>query len=200
MTIWMEGTRAYWDERYRDSRTGWDIGKVSTPLKEFIDQLPSKDLDILIPGAGNGYEAGYLFQSGFKSVYALDISEVPLNKFRESYPNFPGDQLLAGDFFSLERMKFDLILEQTFFCALQPKLRGEYVRKMHSLLREGGILAGLLFDFPLKEGGPPYGGHIDEYRGLFAPCFKIHKLERAYNSIPPRQGNELFFIFEKKTA
>ncbi len=196
----MEGSKAYWDERYRNSQTGWDIGKVSTPIKEYIDQLPSKQVQILVPGAGKGYEAGYLFHSGFKSVYALDISEVPFDKFRENYPGFPADHLLVADFFALKDMKFDLILEQTFFCALQPQQRELYVQKMHSLLREGGILAGLLFDFPLTEVGPPYGGHIDEYRELFSPYFEIRKLERAYNSIPPRQGNELFFIFEKKTA
>ena len=97
-------------------------------------------------------------------------------------------------------MEFDLILEQTFFCALRPELRENYARKMQSLLKDGGILAGLLFDFPLEDGGPPYGGNIEEYRAFFSPYFEIRKLQRAYNSIPPRRGSELFFIFEKKTT
>ncbi len=196
----MEGTKEYWDERYLNRNMGWDIGEISTPLKEFIDQLPSRDLVILVPGAGNGYEVGYLYRMGFKQVYSLDISEVPFDNFKKAYPDFPENQLLLGDFFSLEGMTFDLILEQTFFCALSPDSREKYAAKMHSLLKEDGILAGLLFDFPLKEGGPPYGGNAEEYRDLFSRYFSIRKLERAYNSIPPRQGNELFFIFEKKTT
>ena len=196
----MEGTKEFWDQRYLNRNMGWDIGEVSAPLKAYIDQLPSKDLKILVPGAGNGYEVAYLFEKGFHAVYALDISDMPFVNFKRENPDFPREQLLVGDFFELQLMKFDLILEQTFFCALQPELRENYAEKMRSLLKEGGILAGLFFDFPLKEGGPPYGGHIEEYRSLFSRYFEIKTLERAYNSIPPRQGSELFFIFEKKTT
>lgn len=196
----MEGTKEFWDQRYLNRNMGWDIGEVSSPLKAYIDQLPSKDLKILVPGAGNGYEVAYLFEKGFHAVYALDISDMPFVNFKRENPDFPREQLLVGDFFELQQMKFDLILEQTFFCALQPELRENYAEKMRSLLKEGGILAGLFFDFPLKEGGPPYGGHIEEYRSLFSRYFEIKTLERAYNSIPPRQGSELFFIFEKKTT
>ncbi|MBT8286130.1 MAG: methyltransferase domain-containing protein [Flavobacteriaceae bacterium] len=196
----MKGTKEFWDQRYLNRNMGWDIGEVSTPLKEYIDQLTSKDLRILVPGAGNGYEVSYLFNHGFKSVYALDISEIPFKKFKKEHPDFPKDQLLIGDFFEFDEMKFDLILEQTFFCALQPDLRENYAKKMHALLKDGGVLAGLFFDFELTEDGPPYGGDIEEYREVFSKYFHIRKLERAYNSIPPRQGSELFFIFEKKTT
>ena len=30
---------AFWSLRYKEERTGWDIGYPSTPLKEYIDQL-----------------------------------------------------------------------------------------------------------------------------------------------------------------
>ncbi|MCS7037470.1 MAG: SAM-dependent methyltransferase, partial [Saprospiraceae bacterium] len=59
-------------------------------------------------------------------------------------------------------------------------------------------LAGVLFDRDF-EGGPPFGGHAEEYRALFEPLFRIHTLEPCYNSIPPRAGAEVFIIL-KKTA
>ncbi|MFN5665593.1 MAG: hypothetical protein ACK461_10475, partial [Bacteroidota bacterium] len=37
---------------------------------------------ILIPGAGNAYEAGYLFQIGFQNVYICDWSPEPLQQFQ----------------------------------------------------------------------------------------------------------------------
>jgi thiopurine S-methyltransferase len=195
----MKGSKEFWDQRYSSGRLGWDIGSVSTPLKEFIDQLPSKGIEILVPGAGNGYEVAYLNKKGFNAVYALDISELPFINFKQENPEFPAEQLIVGDFFNLDRSGFDLILEQTFFCAILPKHRVDYAKKMHSLLKEDGVLAGLLFDFPLNENGPPFGGDLQTYRSLFSPYFHIRKLEPAYNSIPPRRGTELFFIFEKKT-
>ena len=50
----------YWQTRYLNAETGWDLGKVSPPLQAYIDQLSSQNLKILIPGAGNAYEAEYL--------------------------------------------------------------------------------------------------------------------------------------------
>ena len=193
----MKLNRTYWEERYAANNLGWDIGTVSTPLKEYIDQLENKNLKILIPGAGNGYEAIYLHKSGFANVYVLDLAKQPLEKIKAEIPEIQNKHLIQGDFFDLELQDFDLILEQTFFCALDPKLRENYVQKMVQLLKPGGKLTGLFFDFPLTPNGPPFGGSAEEYRALFDPFFKIKVLERTNNSITPRKGKELFFIFEK---
>lgn len=182
-----------WDLRYQEGRTGWDIGKISTPLKDYVDGLHDKSLKILIPGCGNSYEAEYLFRQGFTRVYVADISKYPLDNFQKRVPNFPKNQLLHVDFFDLTG-SFDLILEQTFFCALPPKYRSVYVEKMHQLLTPQGKLVGLLFDFVKTNDAPPYGGDEREYRKLFTPKFTFKTLEPAYNSIKPRAGSELFFI------
>ena len=86
---------------------------------------------------------------------------------------------------------FDLVLEQTFFCALDPSMRKDYASKMSEVVK--GHLAGVLFKFPLTEKGPPFGGSEEEYRELFSPFFKIITMEECYNSIKPRKGNEIFF-------
>ena len=93
---------------------------------------------------------------------------------------------------------YDLIIEQTFFCALQPNLREKYVSKMYDLLSEKGKISGLFFNFPLTEVGPPFGGSYEEYVNLFSEKFTIKTLEPAYNSIKLRTNKELFFTFEKK--
>ena len=193
---WMNLNKEYWEARYRENRLGWDIGYASPPITHYIDQL--QDKDILIPGAGNGYEVAYLLQKGFFNLQVLDIAGLPLQRLREKLPELPGSAFLEMDFFDLEEGPYDLILEQTFFCALAPDKRRDYARKMAELLNKSGRLAGLLFDFPLSPKGPPFGGSAAEYRQLFQPYFNIKILERATNSIPPRQGSELFFIFEKK--
>lgn len=193
----MNLNRDYWEERYAVNNLGWDIGSVSTPLKEYIDQLEDKNLKILIPGAGNGYEAIYLHRSGFTNVYVLDLARQPLEKIKAEIPEIEDNHLINGDFFDLDLKDFDLILEQTFFCALNPKLRENYVQKMFQLLKPGGKLAGLFFDFPLTHNGPPFGGSLEEYTALFSPFLRIKVLERANNSIAPRKGKELFFIFER---
>lgn len=189
--------KAFWERKYSIEETGWDIGYASTPLITYFDQLLNRELKILIPGGGNCYEAEYLIEQGFKNIFVIDIAEQPLKNLKKRFPNFPDNHLIHDDFFN-HQGKYDLIVEQTFFCALDPVLRKKYVEKMVDLLAEKGKLAGLLFDFKLTEEGPPFGGSSEEYLKLFPPCFNIKKLEKCYNSIQPRAGRELFFIFEKK--
>lgn len=186
----------YWEKRYQKGEIGWDAGKITTPIKEYIDQLSDKNIKILIPGAGNGYEFDYLIEKGFQNVYVIDIAETPLNNIKIRKPEF-ASHLIHSDFFTLDTT-FDLIIEQTFFCALPPEMRTQYVEKMASLLNPKGKLAGLLFDFPLTSEGPPFGGSKEEYIKRFTPKFEIKTLERAHNSIKPRENKELFFIFEVK--
>lgn len=189
--------KTYWESKYNTEATGWDIGYASAPLSTYFNQLTNKELKILIPGGGNCYEAEYLFEQGFKNIFVIDIVDQPLKNLKARFPDFPDNQLIHDDFFNLEG-KYDLIVEQTFFCALDPILRKKYVDKMNDLLTENGKLAGLLFDYELTEVGPPFGGSSTEYLQLFSKKFTIKKLERCYNSIQSRAGRELFFIFEKK--
>lgn len=193
----MDLDEKFWSAKYQSGQTGWDIGYVSTPLKEYIDQLSNKNLKILIPGGGNSYEAEYLFNKGFSNIYVIDISIIPLENLSDRLPAFPTENLLHQDFFKLEDT-YDLILEQTFFCAQNPTLRKQYVSKMHQLLKPKGKLVGVLFNIPLNKDKPPFGGNEMEYRTLFKGKFQIDKLEEAYNSIPPRKGNELFIKLIKK--
>lgn len=191
----------YWTQRYREQRTGWDIGCPSRPLKAYIDQLKDKTVKILIPGAGNGYEASYLWEQGFKNVYVLDISKEPLSAFEERNPAFAKANITHGNFFE-HKGQYDLILEQTFFCSFVPlaENRHAYASKMSELLKPNGKLVGLWFDFPLTGDMEkrPFGGTRSEYLSYFTAYFKTKLFEQCYNSIPSRQGKELFGIFLKK--
>lgn len=192
--------KAFWSKRYQENQTGWDIGYPSTPLKAYIDQLDNKDLKILIPGAGNAYEAEYLWEQEFKNVHVLDISEFPLKALQQRVPDFPATQLLLGNFFEQEG-QYDLIIEQTFFCSFEPttKNRTAYAQKMADLLVDGGKLVGLWFDIPLvtNTSKRPFGGTKEMYLAYLTPHFKVRTFEPCHNSIKPRSGNELFGVFEK---
>lgn len=187
----------YWETKYLNADTGWDCGTITTPLKDYFDQLKDKNIKILIPGAGNGHEFDYLINNGFTNVFVLDYAPSPITKLRKKHPEVNAHHFICDNFFDLNDT-FDLIIEQTFFCALDVELRPKYVEKMNSLLHPNGKLVGLLFQFPLTETGPPYGGSKEEYTNLFKPHFTLKKLNTAYNSIKPRRENELFFIFIKK--
>lgn len=193
----MDLSADFWDNRYKSNDIGWDLGAVSPPLKAYFDQLTNLDLKILIPGGGNSYEAEYLFNEGFKNVYVVDLSQTALDNLKHRIPDFPSSNLILDNFFDLN-ITFDLIIEQTFFCAINPSLRADYAKKASEILNVNGKVAGLLFDAVLNTTHPPFGGSKTEYLGYFIPYFDIKIMDASYNSIKPREGRELFFIIQKK--
>ena len=172
------------------------MGSVSTPLREYFDSLIDKNLRILIPGAGNSYEGEYLLQNGFTNVSILDYAPAAIENFKQRVSLHSKAKLFCQDFF-LHEGEYDLIIEQTFFCALNPTLRKAYSEKMHQLLTTQGKLTGLLFIKVPESDGPPFGGSKMEYEKLFSPLFVIEKMEPCKNSIKPREGRELFFTMSK---
>ena len=187
----------YWNDKYLTDKIGWDIGYVSTPIKDYLDQVSTKNIQILIPGCGNAWEGEYAINNGFVNTHLIDLSTDAISKFKKRVPNFPENQIYHGDFFKHE-VKYDLIIEQTFLSALHPTMRKDYAKQMANLLKTGGKIVGVIFGIDLYHDHPPYGGHKDEYQELFEPYFKVHTFETANNSIPPRSGNEIFLILEKK--
>ena len=169
--------------------------QVSPPLKSYIDSLSDKDQAILIPGCGNAYEAKYLLEKGFKKVTLIDLSKVVTDRLKEKYKN-DTIRIMNENFFD-HKDKYDLILEQTFFCALNPPLREKYVEKSCELLNNHGKIAGVFFNKSFTETEPPFIASDDEYRKLFQPFFTFLKFENCTNSIAPRMGYEVAFEFEK---
>lgn len=191
----------YWSERYAANQTGWDLNAVSPPLKAYIDQLKDKSLRILIPGCGNAYEAEYLLSENFDNIILIDISEILVNNIKMKYSEYIEKSklnVIYGDFFQHEG-EYDLIVEQTFFCALDPSLRTAYAKKMSELLAPNGRLVGVMFNREFV-GGPPFGGSAEEYKTYFEPYFSFETFEPCHNSVPPRQGAELFINLQKSAA
>jgi len=187
----------FWNDRYRAGLTQWDLGEASPPLKAYFDQLSDKNMRILIPGAGNAYEAEYLHQQGFTNVFVVDMAPEALQNIAKRVPSFPEEHLVESNFFD-HIGSYGLIVEQTFFCALHPSFREQYVAHMHQLLQPKGKLVGLLFNAPLNNDKPPFGGDKATYQSLFEKQFEMSVIETAYNSVEPRAGRELFIRFSPK--
>jgi SAM-dependent methyltransferase len=190
--------QAYWDAQYKAKATGWDLGTVSPPIREFIDTIQDKNSAILIPGGGNSYEAEYLLQQGFTNITVIDIAPTLVEVLQQKFVNHPAVKIILGNFFE-HQGQYDWIIEQTFFCALPPTMRPKYVWKMHQLLATKGKIVGLLFNREFEE-GPPFGGNKVDYINLFSGAFTILKMEVCTNSVVPRANSELFIELEKNTA
>lgn len=186
---------SYWEAQYQSKSTGWDLGDISPPIKKYIDTLENKETAILIPGCGNTYEAEYLLKKGFTNITVIDVAPTLVAELIKKFSNNSNITIILGDFFEYQG-KYDLIIEQTFFCALPPTMRQKYVWKMHQLLADKGILAGLLFNRRF-EINPPFGGDKTEYEMLFKASFDFLQMDICLDSAAPRSNSELFIEFKK---
>jgi methyl halide transferase len=184
----------FWTGKYQNGETGWDLGQASPPIIDYFKKNKiAKNTKILIPGCGFAYEAEYLLQKGYKNITLVDIStELVINLLKKFEKEVAEGRLnvICADFLQFFG-KYDLIIEQTFFCALNPDLRADYVKKIFELLSDNGKLIGLLFNINF-DSGPPFGGNEKEYHKLFDKKFKNVSLTPSTLSAKPRAGSELW--------
>ena len=183
----------YWDQRYQLDNTPWDLGSYSPSLIYLAERYAQVDSAILLPGAGLGHDLMELYRRGFHRTVALDWSAEVVDRLRQTDPKLPVESVIHADFFQHAGC-YDLILEQTFFCALHPSQRFDYINHMSTLIKPGGILAGVWFVFPLTDQGPPFGGQAAEYRQLLACKFDLLRFERCRFSVPERWGKEWLIV------
>lgn len=181
----------FWQLNWENQNTSWDIGYAAPAICKYLEQYLNKNAAILIAGCGNAYEAEFLVNQGFNNITLIDIAPKAVEILKEKFAQKPQVKVLCEDFFE-HNSRYDLMIEQTFFCAIHPSKRNDYVKKAHQLLNKNGKLIGLLFNKKFEKEGPPFGAEIEEYKALFTPYFDIKTMEPCYNSIERRKDAELF--------
>lgn len=133
----------------------------------------------LVPGCGSGYDVFLLASLGY-DTYGLDAAPTAVDAAKKIQEEVATDEryavhdaqvgrgeakVLLQDFFKddftaeTEGGDFDVIFDYTFLCALPPKLRPRWAKRMSQLLGPTGKL--ICLEWPLgkdpKQGGPPFG-------------------------------------------
>ncbi|MFN8438664.1 MAG: methyltransferase domain-containing protein [Cytophagales bacterium] len=183
--------QSYWDSQWKTKQTAWDLKGVSPAISNFLNTYSDKSASVLIPGCGSAHEAELMLSLGFSNITLIDISPSLTHDLSIKFKENKEIKIICDDFFK-HYGKYDLIIEQTFFCALPPSKRLHYSFKMHQLLNDSGILVGLWFNRSFPQ-GPPFGGEKSEYEALFKQlfCF-LSELEVTEYSAEPRKGTELW--------
>lgn len=214
-------TSAYWQGRFEQEDTPWQLDAVSTVLIEALNELVSlgyilRGKRVLSAGCGRGLDALELARHG-AHVLAVDWSERAVRDLRTQWESLRGGvdgtlEVVAGDFFALKPEPLDLVLEHTFFCAVDPSLRSQYVLRMAEWVKPCGYIVGNFFVLSEEEvvalsnrslsshgDGPPFASTETELRGLFENSFSCNVLRPARSSAPDRRpGMEWVGLFQRK--
>ena len=197
----MEGySQEDWQRHYDENDLGWDLGQVAPPFVSLLESNIISPCKTLVPGCGRGHEVIFLAKNGF-DVTALDYSIGAVNYLNSAILERKlNSKVLNLDFFQLDSTHddlYDLLIEQTFFCAISPSQRLLYVETVARILKKGGMIAGLFY-YTGQDGGPPFNTTRDDIVKYFSGSFEIRELIRAKNSAEKRRDKEWLAILIKK--
>jgi SAM-dependent methyltransferase len=192
-----------WQRRYEQDDTPWDKGTPAPALLQFLQRRQFSGR-ALVPGCGRGHEVRALATQSNLTVVGLDLAPTALAQARElSAQTDPGADIsfIEGDFFDLPpalRHSFDWLVEHTCFCAIEPRLRPDYVLAAASALRAGGRIFGIFYLNPGSENGPPFAVSKEELSQLFDSQFTLLEEWVPNVSFPGREDRELIRIMQKR--
>lgn len=190
----------YWCDVYNSSsKPGWDLGAPANALKDMLPRLKLPKSRVLVLGCGEGHDAAFFAESGHV-VTAIDFSAQAIARAKKNYGDYSQLTFFEMDIFKLPSDwigQFDIVFEHTCYCAINPNKRNELAKVWRTLLQPQGFLMGVFFTMD-KINGPPYGATEWEIRERLKKYFQFTFWGRWHDSIPGRQGKELFLYSQKK--
>ena len=196
----------FWAQRYQTQTTGWDLGQTAPPLADFLPRnLAAPPGRAIVLGCGRGYEVIALAKLGF-AVVGVDFAPeaiaaaTTLAQDALSQDAFSPTQGMTAEFWQQDifellpdgAQQFDLVLEHTCFCALNPQRRAAYGELVAQLVRPQGHFLGLFWPHD-RPGGPPFGSTLAEIRALLDPHFIPLSAYCPTNSVAQRHNEEYLY-------
>ena len=157
-----------WDTRFRDGTTPWERPDLHPAFLAWRDSGAFHVGEhVVVPGCGRSPEVLGFAETGL-IVSAVDLSPTAI-RWQSDLMSGSGRtaELVAGDVLAwTPQAPVDVVYEQTFLCAIPPRLRLDYEAALIRWLKPGGRLFAL---FMQKEerGGPPYACPLDAMHELF---------------------------------
>ena len=179
----------------------WDLGEPTPVFNQWINS-EGNTLSICILGAGNGWDALNFAEKGH-DVTAVDFSFTAIENMRKiSHKRGIDINILHSDIFNIGKSynaAFDIVLEYTCYCAIDPDRRIDYVNLVDRILKPAGRLVALFFPLgkELNNEGPPFLVDLNSTLNLFSKIFYLNKKEIPKLSIERRIGREMFVILNK---
>ncbi len=192
----------YWADVYKtEGNPKWNLDEPAEAFKDMLHRIKLPKSRILVLGGGEGHDAALFAEAGHL-VTVVDFSKEAIKRGKEKYAHLENLHFHEENIFQLPQewnYSFDIVIEHTCFCAIPPDQRNDIVRLWRRMLHEEGQLMAVFFAME-KRPGPPYGATEWELRKRLQNYFHFLFWGRWRQSIPQRQGRELFVLAKKSKS
>lgn len=212
----------YWDGRWQNGQTGWDLGRPHPLLEELVNRARESGLPanarFYIPGCGRAHDGIWLVQNGF-SVVAADFAPLAVAAAEKNASELRASGILTGEAaarFSCrvedaatcpekDQGGYQAVFDRAMYCALRPELRAHYIEAVARRLRKDGFFLSLPFaeiapspEKP-KGSGPPFEVTEAAMKEQLHPWFEpIHFELRHDGAVDQRILAEFLTVWKRR--
>lgn len=176
---------SFFDEAYRGTGAGWDIGKPRPFFAPLVDAgtISGSVLDI---GCGTGSDSVYFASRGLE-VTGLDGSGVAIERARaKAREQGVSARFIQGDALRLSELNetFDTVVECGLLHVFSDENMARLVREVHAVLRPSGRYVVACFSDQASFDGPRKLSQ-QQLETLFADGWEIESMERITLTAAP---------------
>lgn len=198
---------SYWQSRWREGRTGWDLGGVHPFFSELINHASSAGLKasgyVIEPGCGRAHTGAALAKLGY-NVTAFDVSQEAVDAAKKLYAHLANLELVVADLFALPDSwtnMFDAVYDRAVLCALPRSIRPVYVEACAKMLKPGGLFLSIPFTklHITESEGPPFAVCEEDLEEMFASKFeKVVHIDKPHDEKDSKIACEMLVIRRRK--
>ena len=182
----------FWYDIWTERKIGFHRSDIHPMLRNHWHSLGCEGLDVLVPLSGKTLDMRWLASEGH-TVTGIELDQRAVDEFFQEWQCQPAVHsrsdgladhhsgnihLLVGDFFEFQpEARFEAFYDRAALIAMPEAMRTDYLRKLASLVAEGGVGLLITFEYPDSEmEGPPFPVRRPELDAQ--DWFQVEQLER----------------------
>lgn len=208
---------SFWYRRWQRQEIGFHKDEVHPFLQRFFPSLKlAKGATVLVPLCGKSLDLPWLREQDYQ-VIGVELSQQAVEAFCQenrlqpeiseangfrSY-QFEKMRIYCGDFFTLSEEqtgRIDAVYDRGSLVALPPEMRVGYVRQLRQLLKTGGQMLCISYDFNQQQRpGPPFSvpqADLTKLFGAWCTLEKVHS-ESTLDKHQVLQAAGILALFEE---